>query len=166
MSVAWTVKQMKSWYDKLSKDFNSITRRELAEELREGMTSAKVYPYSARGYISKWYVTFSEYYEDDEKSEENELLMDLLQANSDAISKNKDLAYEIVDAMREFFRNTPVPVHPNAKQIEKLRLFHEKQFDMQQQYEKEQFDMRQQYEKEQQQYEKKHVKKTRKLRTP
>ena len=62
MSVAWTVKQMKSWYDKLSKDFNSITRRELAEELREGMTSAKVYPYSARGYISKWYVKFSEYY--------------------------------------------------------------------------------------------------------
>jgi len=105
--------------------------------------------------ISKWYVTFSEYYEDDEKSEENELLMDLLQANSDAISKNKDLAYEIVDAMREFFRNTPVPVHPNAKEIEQLRLFHEKQFDM-----------RQQYEKEQQQYEKKHVKKTRKLRTP
>ena len=100
------------------------------------MTSAKVYPssYSARGlyYISKWYVTFSEYYEDDEKSEENELLMDLLQANSDAISKNKDLAYEIVDAMREFFRNTPVPVHPNAKEIEQLRLFHEKQFDMQQ----------------------------------
>ena len=158
MSVAWTVKQMKSWYDKLSKDFNSITRRELAEELREGMTSAKVYPYSARGYISKWYVTFSEYYEDDEKSEENELLMDLLQANSDAISKNKDLAYEIVDAMREFFRNTPVPVHPNAKEIEKLRLFHEKQFDMQQQYEKEQYEKKQ--------YEKKHVKKTRKLRTP
>ena len=155
MSVAWTVKQMKSWYDKLSKDFNSIMRRELAEELREGMTSAKVYPYSARGYISKWYVKFSEYYEDDEKSEENELLMDLLQANSDAIRNNKDLAYEIVDAMREFFRNTPVPVHPNAKEIEQLRLFHEKQFDM-----------RQQYEKEQQQYEKEHVKKTRKLRTP
>ena len=154
MSVAWTVKQMKSWYDKLSKDFNSIMRRELAEELREGMTSAKVYPYSARGYISKWYVTFSEYYEDDEKSEENELLMDLLQANSDAIRNNKDLAYEIVDAMREFFRNTPVPVHPNAKEIEQLRLFHEKQFDM-----------RQQYEKEQQQYEKEHVKKTRKPRT-
>ena len=160
MSVAWTVKQMKSWYDKLSKDFNSIMRRELAEELREGMTSAKVYPssYSARGYISKWYVTFSEYYEDDEKSEENELLMDLLQANSDAISKNKDLAYEIVDAMREFFRNTPVPVHPNAKEIEQLRLFHEKQFDMRQQYEKEQYEKKQ--------YEKKHVKKTRKLRTP
>ena len=149
---------MKSWYDKLSKDFNSIMRRELAEELREGMTSAKVYPYSARGYISKWYVTFSEYYEDDEKSEENELLMDLLQANSDAISKNKDLAYEIVDAMREFFRNTPVPVHPNAKEIEQLRLFHEKQFDMRQQYEKKQYEKKQ--------YEKKHVKKTRKLRTP
>ena len=158
MSVAWTVKQMKSWYDKLSKDFNSITRRELAEELREGMTSAKVYPYSARGYISKWYVTFSEYYEDDKKSEENELLMDLLQANSDAIRNNKDLAYEIVDAMREFFRNTPVPVHPNAKEIEQLRLFHEKQFDMRQQYEKEQYEKKQ--------YEKKHVKKTRKLRTP
>lgn len=153
MSVAWTVKQMKSWYDKLSKDFNSITRRELAEELREGMTSAKVWPYSARSYISKWYATFSEYYEDDEKSEENELLMDLLQANSDAIRNNKDLAYEIVDAMREFFRITPVPVHPYAKEIEQLRLFHEKQFDMRQQYEKEQ-------------YEKKHVKKTRKLRTP
>jgi len=158
MSVAWTVKQMKSWYDKLSKDFNSIMRRELAEELREGMTSAKVYPYSARGYISKWYVKFSEYYEDDEKSEENELLMDLLQANSDAIRNNKDLAYEIVDAMREFFRNTPVPVHPNAKEIEQLRLFHEKQFDMRQQYEKEQYEKKQ--------YEKKHVKKTRKLRTP
>ena len=156
MSVAWTVKQMKSWYDKLSKDFNSIMRRELAEELREGMTSAKVG--SARGYISKWYVTFSEYYEDDEKSEENELLMDLLQANSDAIRNNKDLAYEIVDAMREFFRNTPVPVHPNAKEIEQLRLFHEKQFDMRQQYEKEQYEKKQ--------YEKKHVKKTRKLRTP
>ena len=158
MSVAWTVKQMKSWYDKLSKDFNSIMRRELAEELREGMTSAKVYPYSARGYISKWYVKFSEYYEDDEKSEENELLMDLLQANSDAIRNNKDLAYEIVDAMREFFRNTPVTVHPNAKEIEQLRLFHEKQFDMRQQYEKEQYEKKQ--------YEKKHVKKTRKLRTP
>lgn len=116
MSAKWTIKQMKNFYNKHSVDFDNRRRTDMAEELREGMTSEKAYPYSARSYISTWYSVFASYYEDEEQTEENGLLMDLLQANSDAISDDKNIAYEIIDAMREFFAITPVP-----KKTRKLR---------------------------------------------
>jgi len=128
---------MKNFYYEHSVHFESPRRIEMAEELREGMTSERAYPYSARSYISTWYSVLACYWEDEE-GENNKLLMDLLQANSDAISENKHIAYEIIDEMRKFFNETPVPVHPYAKEIEELRLFHAKQFEMRQQYEKEQ----------------------------
>jgi hypothetical protein len=40
--------------------------------------------------------------------------------------------------MREYFRYTSVPVHPYAKEIEELRLFHERRYEERKQYEKEQ----------------------------
>jgi len=138
MSAKWTIKQMKNFYNKHSVNFESRRETDIAEELREGMTSERAYPYSARSYISTWYSVFACYHEDDEQTEENELLMDLLQANSDAISENKHIAYEIIDEMRKFFKETPVPVHPHAKEIEQLRVWNEKQFEIHQQYEKEQ----------------------------
>lgn len=150
MSAKWTIKQMKNFYYEHSVHFESRRRIDMAEELREGMTSEREYPYSARSYITTWYSVLASYWEDDE-GEDNKLLMDLLQANSDAIADDKNIAYEIIDEMRKFFKETPVPVHPHAKEIEQLRLFHEKQTEMRKQYEKEQYEL-------------KHVKKTRKLR--
>lgn len=139
MSATWTIKQMKKWYVMLSNDFHNsaVKRRELAEELREAMVSEK--PNESRRYISTWFASLSMYYEQQEdQSDDNKMLLELLEATADAIGRDKLREYEVVDAMREYFRNTPVPVHPYAKEIEELRLFHEKQYEEQKQYEKEQ----------------------------
>ena len=124
MSATWTIKQMKKWYVMLSNDFHNsaVKRRELAEELREAMVSEK--PNESRRYICTWFASLSMYYEQQEdQSDDNKMLLELLEATADAIGRDKLREYEVVDAMREYFRNTPVPVHPYAKDIEKMRLF-------------------------------------------
>jgi len=54
-----------------------------------------------------------------------------------AISRDKLRENEVIESMREYFQITPVPVHPFAKDIEKMRLFREKQDEEQKQHEKE-----------------------------
>jgi hypothetical protein len=148
MSASWTIKEMKKWYAMLSIDFTSSkikgyygTRRDHAEGLREAMMSKK--PNDSREYISSWFELISTYYDersDDERqedrSDDNQMLMDLFHYYARAISCDKLREDEVVDAMQEYFRNTPVPVHPYAKDIEKLRLFREKQDREQKQHEK------------------------------
>jgi hypothetical protein len=139
MSASWTIKQMKKWYVMLSNDFHNsaVKRRELAEELREAMVSEK--PNESRRYISTWFASLSMYYEQQEdQSDDNKMLLELLEATADAISRDKLREYEVVDAMREYFRYTSVPVHPYAKEIEELRLFHERRYEEQKQYDIEQ----------------------------
>ena len=137
MSASWTIKQMKNWYAMLSIDFSSTeikgyygTRRDHAEGLREAMISNK--PNESREYISFWFELISTYYDErsedeQDQSDDNYMLMEVFRYYARAISCNKLRENEVIDAMREYFRNTPVPVHPYAKDIEKLRLFREKQ---------------------------------------
>ena len=143
MSASWTIKQMKKWYVMFSNDFHSSevrgyygTRRDHAEELREAMMSKK--PNESREYISSWFEVISTYYDDERQhSDDNHMLMEVFRYYARAISCDKLREKEVVDAMREYFRNTAVPVYPYAKDIEKMRLFLEKQDEEQKQHEKE-----------------------------
>ena len=144
MSASWTIKQMKKWYAMLSNDFHSSevrgyygTRRDLAEGLREAMMSKK--PNESREYISSWFETISAYYDEQHKSSDNEIqedrsddnqmLMEVFRNYARAISRDKLRENEVIDAMREYFQITPVPVHPFAKEIEELRMFYRKQYE-------------------------------------
>ena len=135
MSASWTIKQMKKWYAMLSNDFSSLeikgyygSRRDHAEGLREAMMSNK--PNESREYISFWFELISAYYDEraeDKQDQSDDMLMEVFRYYARAIRCDKLRENEVIDAMREYFRNTPVPVHPYAKDIEKMRLFREKQ---------------------------------------
>lgn len=144
MSASWTIKQMKKWYAMLSNDFSSTeikgyygTRRDHAEGLREAMISKN--PNIPQEYISFWFELISTYYDeqqpkdnsDDERqrSDDNQMLMEVFRNYARAISRDKLRENEVIDAMREYFWYTPVPVHPFAKEIKELRLFYEKQYE-------------------------------------
>lgn len=131
MSASWTIKQMKNWYAMLSNDFSSSeikgyygSRRDHAEGLREAMMSNK--PNESREYISFWFELISAYYDEraeDKQDQSDDMLMEVFCYYARAIRCDKLRENEVIDAMREYFRNTPVPVHPYAKDIEKMRLF-------------------------------------------
>ena len=102
MSVKWTVSNMKKWYSKHANDLDRRMMGTFAEELRSAMMS--INPREGCDYISKWYALLRIYYEQEEKqTEENKLLLELLQANSDAIRDDNRLAFDIIQQMEKFF---------------------------------------------------------------
>jgi hypothetical protein len=96
-------------------------------------------PNESREYISSWFETISAYYDEqhksldneiqEDRSDDNQMLMEVFRNYARAISRDKLRENEVIDAMREYFQITPVPVHPFAKEIEELRMFYRKQYE-------------------------------------